>query len=336
MVEEQLPTVPPGRFDAFLLVSFGGPEKPEDVMPFLRQVTRGRRIPDARLEAVAEHYYHFGGKSPINDQNRALLAAIKTSFAQKGISVPLLWGNRNWKPFISDAVAELASLGVKRVGAFVTSAFGSYSGCRQYREDIEKACGEVGANAPEIVKLPQFYNHRGFLLPQIASLQAAGAAASGTLTLFTAHSIPESMAASGPYTNQLRGAAAYVAEALGLTRWQLAFQSRSGPPTQPWLGPDVVELVKTINISEIRRVVVAPIGFVSDHMEIVWDLDHELRQVVEARKLAYHRIPTVGTNRDFVAMITDLFLAPDFEENSEARLFTPPQRHCFPGCCVIA
>ncbi len=335
MVEEQYPKVPPGRFDAFLLVSFGGPEGPEDVMPFLRQVTRGRRIPDARLEAVAEHYYHFGGKSPINEQNRALLAAIKASFTARGISVPVLWGNRNWKPFIHEAVAELASLGAKRVGAFVTSAFGSYSGCRQYREDIEKACAEVGASAPEIVKLPQFYNHRGFLLPQIESLRDAGATDPGTLTLFTAHSVPESMASSGPYTGQLHAATAFVAETLGLTRWQLAYQSRSGPPSQPWLGPDVLEVVKACDTSEVNRVLVAPIGFVSDHMEVLWDLDEEVCKLAADRQLKYRRIPTVGTDARFVGMITGLFVAPDFEETGEGRLFAPPQRHCFPGCCVI-
>jgi protoporphyrin/coproporphyrin ferrochelatase len=240
-------------YDAFLLVSFGGPEGPADVMPFLQNVTAGRDIPLARLERVAEHYYHFGGVSPINRQCRELIAAVAKDFAARGVALPVYWGNRNWDPYLADTLTEMAAAGVRRALAFVTSAYSSYSSCRQYLEDIQRARAQVGERAPQVNKLRQFFNHPGF----IASFAAAAAAAARSLPgggddfdlIFTAHSIPVSMAnASGPaggaYQAQLAEAARLVAAEIGYRRpWHLAFSSRSGPPSQPWLEPDINDLL---------------------------------------------------------------------------------------------
>lgn len=304
-------------FDAFLLVSFGGPEGPDDVMPFLRNVTAGRGIPDERLKQVAEHYHQFGGVSPINQQCRDLLAAVQKDFAANGIGLPLYWGNRNWQPFLASTVRQMAADGITRALAFVTSAYSSFSSCRQYLGDIEAARAQVGEAAPRIAKIRQYFNHPGF----IESFAASAARAIGSLPgaqpddfelVFVAHSIPLTMAdASGPaggaYQAQLTSAAGLVAAALGYPRpWHLAYCSRSGPPSQPWLGPDVNDLMAELAAAGCRAVVLVPIGFVSDHMEVKFDLDVEAAQTAQRLGLALARAAAPGTDHRFVSMITDL------------------------------
>jgi ferrochelatase len=311
-------------YDALLLVSFGGPESRDDVMPFLERVSRGRGIPPERLREVAAHYDHFGGRSPINDQCRALLAAIRAELARGGPELPVYWGNRNWHPFLADTVRQMARDGVRRSLAFVASAFGSYPGCRQYLEDIARARAEVGPAAPEVDKLRGFHNHPGFVEPLVESVRAALGRVPeprrGSCRLvFTAHSIPSAMAASSPYEAQLRETAGLVAAALGRSAHTFAYQSRSGPPGQPWLEPDILELLRTIAAEGVTDVVVAPIGFVSDHMEVIYDLDLAAGQRARELGLTMVRAATVGTHPRFVRMIRELLV----ERLSEA-----PERLC--------
>ncbi len=302
-------------YDAFLLVSFGGPEGPADVMPFLRNVTGGRNIPPERLEQVAEHYYHFGGVSPINQQCRELVAAVEKDFAGRGVDLPVYWGNRNWDPYLADTLADMAAAGVRGALAFVTSAYSSFSSCRQYLTDIGRAREQVGDLAPQVDKLRQYFNHPAF----IASFAAAAADAARSLPgggdfdlIFTAHSIPVSMAdASGPaggaYQAQLADAARLVAAKIGYQRpWHLAYSSRSGPAAQPWLEPDINDLLAQLAAAGSRAVVVVPIGFVSDHMEVKFDLDLEAAQTARQLGLNFARAATPGTDPRFVSMITDL------------------------------
>ena len=304
-------------YDAFLLVSFGGPEGPADVMPFLENVTAGRGVPRERLERVAEHYYAFGGVSPLNQQCRDLMDAIEKDLAARAVALPVYWGNRNWEPYLADTVAQMAAAGVRRALAFVTSAYSSFSGCRQYLNDIEAARVSVGARAPAIDKIRQYFNHPGF----VGSFAAAAADAVRSLPadarddyelIFTAHSIPEAMAAaSGPsgwtYQAQLAEAAGLVAAELGYQRpWQLAYSSRSGPPSMPWLEPDINDLLGEVAAAGARAVLVVPIGFVSDHMEVKFDLDVEAARTAERHGLAFARAATPGTDSRFVSMITDL------------------------------
>ena len=303
---------------AFLLVSFGGPEGRDDVMPFLRNVTAGRGVPDRRLAQVAEHYYEFGGVSPINAQCRALLDAIEKDFARNGIDLPLYWGNRNWTPYLTDTMRAMAADGVKRAIAFATSAYSSYSSCRQYLDNIDQARAEAGAGAPAVIKIPPYYRHRGFIgsftdatARALASLPA-GLADRADL-VFTAHSIPESMAASsGPasvgntYQAQLAEVAGLVAAGLGRADWRLAYQSRSGPPSVPWLGPDVSDCIAELAKAGSQAVVVVPIGFVSDHMEVMFDLDVEAARTARELGLLMARAATPGIDPRFVAMISEL------------------------------
>jgi ferrochelatase len=316
-------------YDAFLLVSFGGPEGPDDVMPFLRNVTRGRGIPEERLLAVAEHYRHFGGVSPINGQCRDLLAAIEAEFAATGVRLPLYWGNRNWDPLLADTVARMRDDGIGRAIAFVTSGYGSYSSCRQYLDDIDRARAEVGAGAPEIDKIRHYHDHPGHVAAHADGVRAALAAlpaerAETTRIVFTAHSIPSALAASsGPgggtdrYIAQLRETAALVAEAAahGLPwaalpwtalPWDLVWQSRSGPPTVPWLAPDVNDHLEALAAAGTTGVVVSPIGFISDHLEVVWDLDNEAAATARRLGLDFARAATPGTHPAFVAMVGEL------------------------------
>ena len=289
--------------DALLIVSFGGPEKPDDVMPFLENVTRGRNIPRERLLEVAEHYYHFGGRSPINDQNRALIAALEGA----GCAVPIYWGNRNWDPFLADTIRQMGANGVKLSAAFITSAFGSYSGCRQYLDDIDKARAEAGPGAPEIIPLPLFHDHPGFIGPTADHIRRAlGAFPSPPHVAFTAHSVPLSMTVNSPYVPQLEQACAQVAQNLGLTDWALVYQSRSGPPGQPWLEPDVLDHIRKLHSEGRREIVLAPIGFISDHMEVLYDLDTEAADLCKSLGMHMERAKTVGTHPDFVRMILDL------------------------------
>ncbi|HWG64894.1 MAG TPA: ferrochelatase [Streptosporangiaceae bacterium] len=338
-------------YDAFVLVSFGGPEGPDDVIPFLENVTRGRGIPRERLAAVGGHYYAFGGVSPINQQCRDLLAAIGADFAAAGIDLPLYWGNRNWEPYLDATVAEMAADGMHNALAFVTSAYGSYSACRQYRDDIERARDRVGAGAPRIEKLRQFFNHPGFIasftkaaLRAIDSLPAA--ARSEVPLVFTAHSVPESMAAtSGPppgglYPAQLMEAARLVTERVNTARgathpWQLAYQSRSGPPSQPWLGPDVNDCLEELSRAGAPGAVLIPVGFISDHMEVRYDLDIEAVQTAERLGLPLARAATPGTDPVFVSMITELVterLDPSVPPAALGTLAAPPTQ-CPADCC---
>ena len=304
-------------YDAFLLVSFGGPEKPEDVMPFLRNVTAGRGIPANRLEEVAEHYYLFGGASPINEQCRELMAAVEKDFAARRIDLPVYWGNRNWPPYLADTVQEMAAAGVQRALAFVTSAYSSFSSCRQYLDDIGQARAKVGPQAPQIDKIRQYFNHPGFIEPLAAATAAAieslpPAVQNEADLVFTAHSIPEPMAAaSGPaggaYPVQLAEAARLIAERVpGKRSWRLAYQSRSGPPSQPWLEPDISDSLTELARSGSRAAVVVPVGFVSDHMEVKFDLDVEAAQTAAQLGLPLARAATPGAHPRFVAMISEL------------------------------
>jgi ferrochelatase len=306
------------RDTAFLLVSFGGPEGRDDVMPFLRNVTAGRGVPDRRLAEVAEHYYEFGGVSPINAQCRDLLDAIEIDFAASAIDLPVYWGNRNWTPYLTDTMATMAADGVKRVIAFATSAYSSYSSCRQYLDNIDQARAQAGPDAPAVIKIPPYYRHPGFIgsfthaaAQALASLPA-GIADQADL-VFTAHSIPESMAgSSGPvgtghaYPAQLAQVAGLVAAGLGRDRWRLAYSSRSGPPSVPWLGPDVNDCITELAAAGSTAVVVVPIGFVSDHMEVMFDLDVEAARTARELGLPMARAATPGTDPQFVAMITAL------------------------------
>ena len=306
------------RYDAFLLLGFGGPEGPDEVMPFLRQVTAGRNVPDERLLGVAEHYQHFGGVSPINAQNRALLSAVDDEFADRGIDLALYWGNRNWRPWLSDTVAEMAANGARRALVLATSATGGYSGCRQYRENLADARAEVGDGAPELVKLRHFFNHPGFIAANVDRVRAAlerlpPAMADGARLVFTAHSIPSSADASaGPagnlYSAQQHETARLIAEAVRGpgAGFDLAWQSRSGPPQVPWLGPDVNDHLRTLAAAGERAVVVVPSGFVSDHLEVLWDLDTEASETAARLGLSMVRAETAGTHPAFVGAILEL------------------------------
>ena len=298
------------EIDAILIVSFGGPEGPDDVMPFLRNVTRGRDISEKRLAAVAEHYHLFGGISPINQCNRDLIAALADELVRRGAELPVYWGNRNWTPMLADSVAQMRDDGISRAAGFATSALGSYSGCRQYSEDIERARAAVGPNAPAIHKVPPFWDQEGFLSAMADHLAVARQREPTAPVVFTAHSIPDSMAASAPYVAQLNEACQRVAARTGAAEWSLAYQSRSGPPQVPWLEPDIGDELDRLAGEGADAVIVVPIGFVADHMEVIYDLDTEARQRADTLGLRFVRVPTVGTHPAFVGMIADLVLGP--------------------------
>ena len=306
-------------FQALLLLSFGGPEGPEDVLPFLRNVTRGRGIPEERLEAVAEHYLHFGGVSPINGQNRALIEALRVEFAQHGIDLPIYWGNRNWRPYVADAVRTMRDDKVRRALVFATSATGGYSGCRQYREDLAQARSVAGDGAPELVKLRHFFDHPGFIAANVDGATAALATLPAELRdqarlVFTAHSIPSAMddlsgpAMDGLYHRQHYETARLVSALVqGPEReFDLVWQSRSGPPQVPWLEPDINDHLKALAAQGVRAVVVCPTGFVSDHLEVRWDLDEEAAQTAAALGMAFARASTAGTHPGFVRCVREL------------------------------
>jgi len=321
----------PLSYDAVLLVSFGGPEKHEDVIPFLENVVRGRNVPRGRLLEVAEHYYHLGGRSPINEQNRALIRALEARLERDGPRLPVYWGNRNWPPLLTDAMRRMAAGGVRRALAFVTSAYSSYSSCRQYLEDIARARAEAGPSAPVVDKLRVFYNHPGFVESMIERTRAALETMPpdrrvGAELIFTAHSIPVAMAQACRYQAQLREAARLVAAGLGRQDFQVVYQSRSGPPDQPWLEPDVCDYLTRLAGGERRDVVVVPIGFVSDHLEVLYDLDREARALAGSLGLNLARAATVGDHPRFVEMIRELILERiNAGEEAEA---------CPPECCM--
>jgi ferrochelatase len=327
-------------YDAVLLVSFGGPEGPRDVIPFLENVVRGKNVPRERLLAVAEHYQHFGGVSPLNGQNRALSAALAAALDARGPALAVYWGNRNWRPMLADALERMTRDGVRRALAFVTSAYSSYSSCRQYLEDIERARASAGPSAPQVDKLRAFYNHPGFIAPTAARVREAfdkipAERRAAAQLVFTAHSIPQAMADACDYAAQLAETSRLVAESLGLADYRLAYQSRSGPPQQPWLGPDICDLLRELSAGETSRdVVVAPIGFLSDHIEILWDLDTEARGVAESGGLNMIRAATVGSHPDFVHMIRELILERVAGAPRQAMgRFGPAVDECPADCC---
>ena len=300
-----------GGYDAVLVVSFGGPERAEDVIPFLENVVRGRGVPRDRLLEVAEHYYSFGGKSPINDQNRALISALRAELEAKGPRLPIYFGNRNWHPLLPDTLQVMARDGVRRALAFVTSAFSSYSGCRQYRENIVDAIAAVGDSAPRVDKIRAFFNHPGFIRATAGRVRSAlsqfdASDRAGVRLLFAAHSIPLSMAHSCDYVAQLREASRLVSEQVGSDNWELVFQSRSGPPTQPWLEPDICDRIDSLGAAGARQVCMVPIGFLSDHVEVAYDLDVEAAARASAAGISFVRAETVGTCPVFVSAVRDL------------------------------
>ncbi|GIL26455.1 ferrochelatase [Actinocatenispora comari] len=331
-------------YDAFLLLSFGGPEGPDDVMPFLRNVTAGRGVPDARLAEVAEHYQHFGGVSPINQQCRELLDAVRVEFGAHGIDLPIYWGNRNWDPYLADTLARMRDDGVRHALAFATSAFGSYSSCRQYLEDIVAARAKVGPGAPAVDKLRQFYDHPGFVEPHADALRSAldTLPAGETRVVFTAHSVPLAMnRTAGPtgdrYTDQLTELAELVADRAGVEGGHdLVWQSRSGPPQVPWLSPDINDHLESLAARGVANVAVSPIGFVSDHMEVRWDLDNEAAETAKRLGLGYARAATPGTDPRFVAMVRELVTERLDPATPRRRLGTlPVWDTCADGCCAL-
>jgi ferrochelatase len=339
-------------YDAFLLLSFGGPEHPDHVMPFLRNVTRGRGVPDERLAEVAEHYYHFGGVSPINQQCRDLLAALD-------LPLPKYWGNRNWDPMLADTVARMRDDGVGSALAFATSAYGGYSSCKQYWEDIAAARAEVGPGAPRIAKLRQFWDHPGFVEPHADAVRASlgtldPARRATTRVVFTAHSIPVSMAETagpegGRYTAQLAETARLVHERAGFSApaggpgggrgtapdlpWDLVWQSRSGPPQVPWLEPDINDHLAELADRGVTDVVVSPIGFVSDHLEVIWDLDNEAKDTAARLGLGYVRASTPGVHPEFVAMVRQLVQERTDDQSRPALGTLPTWDVCPADCC---
>jgi ferrochelatase len=329
-------------YDALVVVSFGGPDGPDDVIPFLENVLRGRNVPPERMLAVAEHYQHFCGKSPINDQNRRLIAALERELAEHGPRLPIYWGNRNWHPLLPDTLRQMAADGVRRALTFVTSAFSSYSGCRQYREDISRAQQEVGPAAPQIDKLRVFFNHPGFIEPMIERTHAAldqipAERRDGATLLFTAHSIPQAMADGCRYEIQLSEACRLVGEGVGRSDWRLVYQSRSGPPQQPWLEPDVGDFLRREHADcPIRDVCIVPIGFISDHLEVLYDLDTETKQLCDQLGINMVRTATVGTHPRFVRMIRELIaerLSPRLRREALGPL-GPSHDICPEDCCV--
>jgi ferrochelatase len=361
-------------YDAILLAGFGGPEGQDDVIPFLRNVTGGRGIPEARLEEVATHYRHFGGISPINDQNRVLKAALQAEIDRRGINLPVIWGNRNWAPYLKDTISEAHEAGQNRLLAIATSAYSSYSGCRQYREDFAAALTDKGLNdLVHIDKIRQFFDHPGFVAPFIAGvtqgLKDVAAAMPGidvdteVEILFSTHSIPMTDAnKSGPaergfgeggaYEAQHRAVAQVIMDSLVRdldkldlseseqqlkTQWQLVYQSRSGPPSMPWLEPDINDAIALLPARGVRAVVIVPLGFVSDHMEVMWDLDNEAMETSEKFGIHAVRVPTPGVSPDFVNGLVDLIEErlndTPVEERPRATNLGPWYDVCRPGCC---
>jgi ferrochelatase len=353
-VASRLPQQPPDPqpYDALLLVSFGGPEKPDDVLPFLRKVTAGKDIPDARLEEVGEHYFRLGGRSPINDQNRELIDAIESDLKANNVSIPVYWGNRNWAPLLRDTLEQMRTDGITRAATILTSAYSSYSGCRQYREDLATAVAEV-PGAPRIDRLRHYFNHPGFIEPLVDATLAALAelpedARRGGHLAFVTHSIPVAMNdSSGP-----RGGAyvaqhmVVIAEIIERVREEtghrypseLVFCSRSGPPHVPWLEPDVNDHLRSLRSRDVPGAVAVPIGFVSDHMEVIYDLDTEAQATAEEIGLPFARAATAGVDQRFVAMVRDLLLERGAVERGEsperaAEGSDPLWDVCAAGCC---
>jgi len=327
-------------YDAILVLSFGGPEGHNDVIPFLENVLRGRNVPRERMLAVAEHYYHFDGKSPINQQTRELIAAIKNELSLHGPNLPVYWGNRNWHPMLADTLHQMKSDGIRKALAFITSAYSSYSGCRQYREDIMRAQGEVGEDAPEIDKIRAFFNHPGFvdateerLREAIAQIPAASQ--HNLQIVYVAHSIPISMANTCDYVQQLEEVRKLVSARVGASNDVLVYQSRSGAPGQPWLEPDILDHLRNVKAKNAASaVVIAPISFISDHMEVLYDLDIEAKQLCEELALPMSRAKTVGVHPRFIGMIRELILErTEGKERKSLGSLGPREDSCKEECC---
>ncbi len=327
--------------DAILIVSFGGPESREEVIPFLENVLRGRNIPRERMLAVAEHYYHFEGKSPINQQTRELISALEAELNRNGPNLPIYWGNRNWHPFLADTMRKMKQDGIRRAVGFVTSAYSSYSSCRQYQEDIAGAQRAVGSGAPEVDKLRAFYNHPAFVESTVervrdALLAIPADAQRNVQVIYTAHSIPLSMANTSDYVKQLEEVRRLVSLALAQKNDALVYQSRSGAPGQPWLGPDILDYLREVKARNLASaVVLAPISFISDHMEVLYDLDVEAHQLCLSLGLPMTRARTPGVYPKFVGMIRELILErmnPESERLAVGSLGPRPDT-CPENCC---
>jgi ferrochelatase len=329
--------MPDTQYDSVLVLSFGGPENESEVIPFLENVLRGKHVPRERMLEVAEHYYHFGGRSPINDQNRQLVAALQDELKRHGPDLPVYWGNRNWHPLVADTLRQMRDEGRRRAVVFATSAFSSYSGCRQYREDLARACAEV-TGAPSLDKLRIFYNHPGFIEAMADRVRDALAQFDSAHLLYTAHSVPLAMAAGSDYVRQLNEACRLVSESLNRSDWKLAYQSRSGPPGQPWLEPDIGEALRAIaRDGSSRDVVIAPIGFLSDHMEVLYDLDTEARALSSELGLRMVRAGTVGVHPKIMSMIRELILERMNQTKRRAvGRFGPEPDECAETCCPAA
>jgi ferrochelatase len=327
--------------DALLIVSFGGPEGPDDVMSFLENVLRGRNVPRERMLAVAHHYELFGGVSPINAQNRALIAALRDELARAEMRLPIYWGNRNWHPLLPDTLREMARDGVQHALAFITAAYSSYSSCRQYREDLARAQAEVGPDAPRISVLRKYYNHPGFVAANVEHVRAAldmlpEARRGQAHIAFTAHSIPETMARASLYERQLIEACRLVADGVAHPNWRLVYQSRSGPPGQPWLEPDITDHLRAVHATGVSDVVIAPIGFISDHIEVLYDLDIEARQLAAELGMTMARAATAGTHPAFVSMVRELVVERLTASAGKRFLGTHGPCHdvCPADCCL--
>jgi ferrochelatase len=345
-VEPSAQPAPAGRREALLVLGFGGPEGHDDVMPFLLNVTRGRGIPPERLEAVAEHYHHFDGVSPINDQNKALVAALEAELTAAGTPLPVYWGNRNWSPYVEDVWRQMAEDGVQHAYVLATSAYASFSGCRQYHEDVARARVALEADptapaGPTAEKLPHYFDAPGFVQANADALAAAIASLpaelrDGARLVATAHSIPTAMAAvagpqGGAYEAELARAAQLVVDAAAPGRpFDLVWQSRSGPPSVPWLEPDVNDHLRALAESGEQAVVVFPIGFISDHLEVIWDLDNEAEETAGELGLAFARAGTAGTHPAFVTSLRELLA--ERRAGGEPRLGT----NCPASCCFVA
>jgi protoporphyrin/coproporphyrin ferrochelatase len=331
------------NYDAILITSFGGPEGPADVMPFLENVLRGKNVPRERMLQVAEHYYRFGGKSPINERNRRLIAAIEAELVEHGPRLPVYWGNRNWHPLLADTMLQMKEDGVRRALAFVTSAYSSYSGCRQYRENIARAQEAAGPGAPVVDKIRVFHNHPGFIEALVDRVQQALAKLpedrrDAAQLIYTAHSIPLAMAQGCRYEEQLQETGGLVAEELRHDNWRLVYQSRSGPASQPWLEPDILDYLREYKArADGSAVVIAPIGFVSDHMEILFDLDTQARELCDELGLQMVRAETVGTHPRFIRMIRELICERLDESQPRLALGSLPPRpdFCPVDCCLV-
>jgi len=327
-------------FDAILVGSFGGPEGMDDVMPFLRNVLRGRNVPEARMIEVSHHYEQFGGVSPINEQNREFIAALEVELAKRGVDLPVYFGNRNWEPFFGDVIEEMKGKGQKKVLTWLTSAFSCYSGCRQYRENITEAAEKISFEDFQSHKIRVFYNHPKFIEVQTLRAQDALNELPEELRddahfVFTAHSIPISMAQGARYEAQLNEASRLVAEAMDREKFSLVYQSRSGAPHVPWLEPDVCDYIEELKGKDEKAVVIIPIGFVSDHMEVLFDLDTEAREACEENGIAFARAKAPGAHPVYIDMAADLIIERMTGSVQKPSLGTHGPSHdvCPVSCC---